>query len=461
MAFGETVQYAGQYKLEECKLLSSTGVVARLDANVIEINIFENIFSNSLIVSLILIDQNNLVMNMPIIGQEFVSLKLSTPGVGTFDFTNNVFCVHKVSVRQDASVGSQIYELNLVSPEIIRNNRTRVSKSYTGVNSEIVTKILRDEKLINTRKNIIVDETNRIRKFVAPNLRPNDFIKNLVRESTSKSYDGSPHYFFYENTKGYNLRVLDSLYKEPFKGKFVASEPLEVEGENKRGNIEKDYQRIMQFGISSTNDTLMSSRGGMLSSKLTKYNIFHKNYTETSFNYFDNFKKYGRIDKNPIYNQTTIDSVGNTLGDFSNAKVQLHPTSNNGTNDAQYYDTETGYSFSDNHAEDWVQSRRSRVMEISSGGLQIQMKTHGYCNLAVGDKVHLTLPVTGKDHGKSKIDTFYEGEFLITKLRHSFEQAERRHTMFMSVVKDSIPVEFQNVAKSIEPTGSKGQTIIQ
>ena len=130
MAFGETVQYAGQYKLEECKLLSSTGVVARLDANVIEINIFENIFSNSLIVSLILIDQNNLVMNMPIIGQEFVSLKLSTPGVGNFDFTNNVFCVHKVSVRQDASVGSQIYELNLVSPEIIRKFSGRLSINF-------------------------------------------------------------------------------------------------------------------------------------------------------------------------------------------------------------------------------------------------------------------------------------------------------------------------------------------
>ena len=52
--------------------------------------------------------------------------------------------------------------------------------------------------------------------------------------------------------------------------------------------------------ISSTNDTLMSSRGGMLSSKLTKYNIFHQNYTETSFNYFDNFKKYGRKDKTYI-----------------------------------------------------------------------------------------------------------------------------------------------------------------
>ena len=199
----------------------------------------------------------------------------------------------------------------------------------------------------------------------------------------------------------------------------------------------------------------------MLSSKLTKYNIFHKNYSEHTYNYFDNFKDFGRIDRNPIYNQTTIDSVGNTLGDFSNARVQLHPTSNNGTNDAQFYNTDTGYSFSDNHSEEWLLSRRSRMIEMTTGGLQIQMKAHGYCNLCVGNKVQVTLPITGKDHGKSKIDTFYEGEFLVTHLRHQFTQDDRVHTMYMSVTKDSIPVEFQNVAKSIEPTGSKGQTIIQ
>ena len=54
------------------------------------------------------------------------------------------------------------------------------------------------------------------------------------------------------------------------------------------------------------------------------------------------------------------------------------------------------------------------------GGHSVQLKTHGYCNLAVGDKVHLTLPITGKDHGKSKIDTIYEGEFLVTQIKTQF-----------------------------------------
>ena len=78
MALGTGVQFAGEYSLDECKLLSSTGVVARLNDSVIEINLFESMFSNSLMLSLVIVDKENMLMNMPVVGQEFVSLKITT-----------------------------------------------------------------------------------------------------------------------------------------------------------------------------------------------------------------------------------------------------------------------------------------------------------------------------------------------------------------------------------------------
>ena len=138
----------------------------------------------------------------------------------------------------------------------------------------------------------------------------------------------------------------------------------------------------------------------------------------TFYNYFDDFKKHGRIDENPIYNKVEIDEQGNTLGDFTNARVQIHPTSFNGSNDAQFYDSDTSYSYSDNHAEEWILSRRSKVLEMSSGGMRIEMKVRGYCNLCVGDKVELVLPVTGNDHGEDKIDKFT----LLSLLNNVFQK---------------------------------------
>ena len=449
MAIGKGVQYAGQFKLAECKLISSTGVVARLDTSVIEINIFENIFSQSLIVKLSILDTNNMVMNMPIVGQEYVKLKIVTPGVGEFDFTDNVFVVHRVSLRTDSSNSSQIYELSLVTPESLRNARTRVSKSYDDTVSNIVTSILRDERYINTNKEIHVDNTDVVRKFVAPNLRPNTFISHLTREATSAKYGGSPQYLFFENTRGFNFRVLDSLYSQPFKGEFVASEPALIEGENKTSNLEQDYRRIVNLSINNTNDTLISSMGGMLSSKLTTYNMYFKNFEETTFNYFDNFKDYGRIDQNPIYNNIVIDKFNNSIGDFSNARVHLHPSTQ-----TDGLDNIGDNLYSDNQSEKWILHRRSKTLEMQ-GGLTMEIKIHGYCNIAVGDKVKLTLPVTGKDHGKSKVDTFYRDEFLITTLRHTFDLQERKHFTLMSVFKDSMPAEFKNVGSSKEPRGRR------
>ena len=454
-------QHAGEYKLQECKIVSSRGVVADIDTKVISFQIYENLFSQSLIASMTIIDNTNMVMKLPIIGQEFVILKVENPGIGEIDFTNNVFAVTNVKTRQDVSNDTQIYDISLVSTESLKNSRTRVSKSYNGSVSEIVTSILRDENLIDTNKDIYVDNTSGSRKFVAPNIRPFRFIRNLTREAISEEFEGSPHYFFYENCKGFQFRCLDGLYKRAVNGVFVADSESIINGENKSpsSDLEKDYRRILQFSVSRTNDTLLASMGGMLGSNLIKYNIFHKNYQTYNFNYFNNFNRFGRIDKNPIYNNTSIDVRRNNLGSFPNSKIHLHPTSNDGLNDTQFYDTDIGYHHKDNSIEQWLQTSRSKALELS-GGMNVQLKVHGYSEIAVGDMINLELPITGTDHDNEQIDTIYKGDFLVTQLKHDFDQAERQHRITMSVVKDSIPEEFKNIQSSEEPRGGRGFTYL-
>ena len=135
--------YAGEYKLRECKIVSSRGIVADLDSKVIGFQIYENMFSQSLIASMTIIDNSNMVMKLPIIGQEYIILKIENPGIGEIDFTKNVFSVTNVKVRQDVSNDTQLYDISLVSTESLRNSRTRVSKSYNGSVSDIVTSIKR------------------------------------------------------------------------------------------------------------------------------------------------------------------------------------------------------------------------------------------------------------------------------------------------------------------------------
>ena len=143
------IQYAGEFDVLELTLYSSSGVVVDLSKSAMEVNLFEDVFKNSMSGSILTYDTENLIMNMPVIGQEFVTLRLKTPTLQdnpreSIDFTDHAFCAYKIGLRQDLSKGSQIFEIHLTSPEMLRNSRLRVSKSYTGTASETVEKILRD-----------------------------------------------------------------------------------------------------------------------------------------------------------------------------------------------------------------------------------------------------------------------------------------------------------------------------
>ena len=442
----EELKHAGGYRIQKCKLTSSSGLVfSDFEKVVTGINIFENIFTNALSGTVEVVDTANLPTNMPLTGQDFLELKLVTPGLDDEPIVNHVFCINQITVRTEVSVGSQFYLLSIVTPELLRSNRTRVSASYTDTNSNIVDKVLKDKQLLGSVKKIQLENTSGNRKHIVPNLRPFDFIKNLTRESISAVSSSSPHYMFYENCRGFNFVTLDSLYNKPVVAEFETQDKCLIDTHGKF-DVESDLKNILSFSISSTQDTLIASRGGMLSSKLTVYNIFTKSYKNYTHNYFRDFKKYGRIDDNPIYNNTKIDEQGNTIADFPNANINLHPTSNDGGLDVSH-----DGSFADNQSENWLLSLRSKLVEMSLG-MSLEMIVHGRANLAVGDKINLALPVAGKTDKGEEIDKVYEGDFLVTQLRHQFDRAPEVHMIHMSVVKDGIPKPHQIINEVIEPT---------
>ena len=75
---GHGVQYAGDFNIEEALLISPTGVCNRFktDVVIIEINIFEDMFKSSITGSIIITDVNNIVSKVPIVGQEYLTLKI-------------------------------------------------------------------------------------------------------------------------------------------------------------------------------------------------------------------------------------------------------------------------------------------------------------------------------------------------------------------------------------------------
>lgn len=453
------LNYAGEYAISELKLMSSSGNVVDLSMAYTALSLFEDIFSSSMSGLVVVTDTNNILMNLPVTGQDYLSMKIVTPSLekSPIDYTQTVFAVNKVDTRVDVD-GTQVFQLHFISPELLRNERVRISKSYESTISNMVYDALNNAKYINTNKEIFLEETKGIRKIVVPSSHPFDFIKKLAREAESKEYN-SPHYLFYENIFGIHFRSIESLYRQASIGSYHAGDVgfSLTQG----GKIEEEYARVIDYQIQANNDTLANVVGGMLASKIITHDIVQKKYDINRHDYFQDFYKYKRVNynstskDNPIYNEVPLDIFGNNLGNFDESKIHLHPTSTINDKDASHYTSDSELLYESNAIPETLLSRQAKFMELNAG-TSINMQIKGNTTIACGDIVEFDMPIVGKSHGKGDSDIYYSGRYLISKLRHMFQPSANNHEIALTLVKDSFSRELPINKKATEPKGDKG-----
>ena len=465
----EAIQVAGEYVLDTIKLLSSTGQFVDLKSQVASIDIYENIFTSSIAGSITFAETYDLMTNFPIVGQEFLELKLRTPGfnnqVDIIDFVDNPLSVYKIQQRNDVAGDAKLYQLAFTSPELLKNYRTRLSQSYEGQTSDIVKTILTSDDSIGTKKNIHLENTVGLRKFISPNLHPYTLIKKLTKESLS-SNSNSPHYLFFENTKGFHFRTLQSLYGRDSVRQLHS-------GETGLGDHEIDlpheFERLLSYGFQSNNDMLKSIMGGMLGSKLITHDIYKKQYKINTFNYIDEFGTYGRVENNPnrdnpVYSDQPIDKLGNDVGDFPDSVIHLQPTSTVGVanNDAQHYNSGGESNYSSNKYDSWMFHREQRLTGLENC-LSINAAIYGDTSMSAGDMIDINLPSVSANNTENT-EAMTSGKYLITALRHNFvhpvSQGGGTHTIYLEAVRDSIPFKIPSaVGGALQPQSGNSMTI--
>ena len=444
------LQYAGEYELKELLIHTSSGNVLNLTKATQTIDIYEDIFRTALSGSLTILDVDDIVTNGPIIGQEYLTIKFKTPSLSEEELSL-FFAINKVTVRENLNQETQLVALSFVSPEILRDKRVRVSKSFTNTIDQIVESIIKDPRYTNSNKDLYIEPTAGIRKVVCPNLHPYDFIKNLMMEAVTLK-DSSPYFFFFENLKGIQFKSLNRILSEDSIGSFFVGDVKSLE--NKSVDHQSDFSRALEFQVNSNNDMLLNTLGGMLGSSTIKYSIYNKSYERLRYNYFVDFEKFPRMDENPLYNDNEIDAFSNNVGSFGDAKIYLHPTTGSGDFDTSHTNPTSSYSYAPNKVNDSILFRRAKLMELNSA-VNITMKINGNTTIAAGQTIDLTVPVVGRTH-EAKNDEYYSGRYLVTMVRHTFFQPDKKHEIILTASKDSLPKEFPKNSKALEPLGSEG-----
>ena len=432
------LQFAGEFLVEECKIVSTTGQIYDINDIVEEINIFENIYTATISGDIVIKDTTNIVQNLPIIGEERLILKIQTPQSAptpetTVDYTRSPMIIYKINAQYLEGETSQIVSLQFGSLEGIRNTTSRISQSYSGQPSEIVEKILRDESYLKSKKTFYFEPTANLAKVVFPNVRPFKCISHLSNISNSQLNNASPSYLFYETTKGFHFRTYDSMCREEPKFFFKENVGSQL---NPQGVVDPqmNLDTLINYQRVSSKDTAKNLNSGMISSKLITHDVYNKRVDLYKYDYLSNFDRDIHPDNGestPIISEAKDPDTLKSLTDYEDTKLFVVSTASG------YSFEESGnYPYQSDNLNQTLQRKRARKQQFENGTI-LNIEVNGQTFIQAGDKVNLQIGATSAVTD-TKDDVQLTGNYIVTHLRHTFTKSQQiKHKIVMQVAKDS------------------------
>ena len=279
-----------------------------------------------------MLDTYNLVRNSLILGEELLYLKFETAGIDKaglsewpVDFSKQPLQVHTVqNMREaDSNAGASIqsgltYRLHFCSPELLTNDRIRISRPLQATYSDMVKEIL--EKDLKTTKKIEIQETEDLKHIIVPNMRPFDAIAQIVSSAQLTEQSGGKGRQMHKGRKKsstsiFKGRQTDFYFWETSRGyKFLpALRPLEHDFMLTIGGAaaQVPYRQTMMTSIShaytGTGDTLSSITNGLWGGKQILYNNTTKNTWTVQSNYHTALKRpqFSLVSETPVFDPTS------------------------------------------------------------------------------------------------------------------------------------------------------------
>ena len=432
----------GAFELGSIILISyqsfdGSGTPKRLDIRnlVQEFSIYESIDGKFLSGDMTLLDATNAIQKLPITGFERVEFFFRTPGTTKgFDFSvksGHPMFVYSLQNRQGVNPRSQIYTLKFISLEAIRDHQTRISKAFSGGIDQMVIDVCKN--YLNTKKDILVEETKGNYKIVVPRIKPTQAIENFRKNARSKDYENSG-FHFYENALGFQFKSYEGLYCKkdgsPREVKAHYSPKVKNVGENDIYNL----QSVESFEIKQQFNTLENTYNGVYSSRLITHDLFNKTFQTYDFDYNLEYLKQNHLEQDNSGGKRDNNGI---LPFFNYDKGTTFGSKNEGALYLQSSTTKIHNDYEQPEVEEILQKRISQHLAVNA--LNIEITVPGTTEVNIGDIVHFSMPkfAPATENDKKDQDVYLTGRYLISAARHQVSIVSKKHTLVLELVKDS------------------------
>ena len=355
----------GSFRLGEMTIYSEiTGSKIDLSsfASVVEFAIYEGMFTDSMSGNLLVADSNNLIANLPLVGNERLDVIFytSTSEEDEEERLELSFKIYSIDSYSKENIGTSSYILNFTSEEYIKSCNMSISKSFSNLSvSEIASRIYDNLK---TDKEIEIEDTQHLHNLIVPNLKPFDAMNWLTKFALSTVYRGA-NYLFFETFDGYKFKSLESymdIDDEDIYATYFNIPP--------RTNIDYkgDYFLIREVRVKKNFNIMKNILDGMYSSRMINHDIIKRTTEIVDFNYADSYSDYKHVEYNtrPGGQRSTMllpEKIESEAVDYlenPQNNITINPRHTNlFSDDARQYNTQRGKA---------LQIRKSQMSQLSS-----------------------------------------------------------------------------------------------
>lgn len=387
-------------------------------AQVIDLNIYEDIMEPSMILEVTLVDGINLVQDYPIIGEEVIAVSFVTPGREMpFVKVFNVFSVSGGVSSPNSK--SSIYTIKAVTPFHYFSTGVNIRKSYNTTIDEIVTDIINDI----TKENILatpqlqIEKTKGLINLAAPKNSPLATIDLLRQKAVSVQHCSGGVFLFFENQYGIHFKSIEKLLTD---GKQSVESKVFTYGSGTSTDKERSafaFRNIINYTRLSNFDAVSKAMQGTVSNSVRSFDLLTKDSEVTVFNLSE---KMGSFVTPDAKNSVTVSS---TFIDKFKDKGQFKFVPKDSSKGNDYIDNTLG-------------SKSAYLALLNESAVRIYIYGDSY--LAAGDVIELNFPETGGTTERKFNDRMLSGNYIVTKLRHIVtmeEGAKNKHHISMDCSK--------------------------
>ena len=442
------LRYPTDYNLVTLNLITSLqdGIV-NLKPFMLELNLFEDIYSSTISGEVVLSDALGLISSYLLNGTEFIQVQLQKTTQDP-DVLSRNYRVYKIGKRVTSDSNNyEVYVLNFISEEFLISEQNRLSKSYPGQQIDfIINDIL--TTYIQTSKNVTIDPTLGTYNFVLPNKKLFETINWLSTYALPDGQEGADMLFF-ENSTGYFLKSLQNLFSQSAYQTYKY-DPKNID----ETDMNQRLTNALEFEVLDFFDTLAATTNGTFANKVITIDplLRQVNRVDGIFDY----SQYAGAMLNGSALTNITNGYQNRLGQTmyeTNRDVPsglevgaLRLASSNASEKKNSYVEQNPDAVSnDIYIEKYVPNRVAQLGLANY--MRIKLTVPGDPNLCAGQVVNFNTyaidPVSFTQTGSNstrQLDPFYSGKYLVSAVRHAVKN--NAYISIIELIKDSVSTDY-------------------